>query len=311
MLKQKKPIEHSFDFKSHGYEIGEQIGEGAFGKVFLCKKIEEPEIMAMKVIHMSANEEEMKSVMRDAEILKKLSHRNVIKYIDSFTLNQDIFCIIMEYAKEGNVREMIIENAYQKKTIAEADAYKIFAQMVQGMKYIHSKNIIHRDLKPENILLDTDGRIIICDFGLSTQMTRFSTKAQIFAGTLPYMAPEMLSDNKYGFSDDVWAAALIFLEILTTGKGKFTFKGKNKEEMLLDIDMTINTIIPQHVSESTKGLILSMLNFAEQRPTFEMLEKNHIIKKFIRQDDEEEKAPIIPQPQVAKLNPPSSEMKKL
>lgn len=154
----------------------------------------------------------------------------------------------MEFAKEGNIREMIRANLYNKKTVSEAEAYKIFAQIVQGMKYIHSKNIIHRDLKPENILLDTDGRILICDFGLSTQMTRFSTKAQTFAGTLPYMAPEMLSDSKYDFSVDVWSAALIFLEILT-GKDKLIFKGKNKEEMLLDINMTINNIIPSHVGE--------------------------------------------------------------
>lgn len=258
----------------------------------------------MKIIPMSANAEEMKSVMKDADILSQLDHPNVIKYIESFILNQEILCIIMQFAKEGNVREMIMEHSFKKKIITEAEAYQVFVQIIQGMKYIHSKNIIHRDLKPENILLDTDGRVLICDFGLSAQMTRFSTKAQTFAGTLPYMAPEMLSDSKYDFSVDVWSAALIFLEILT-GKGKLIFKGNTKLELMNNIVMTVNGIVPEHVSEKTKGLILSMLAPADQRPTFEMLESNYIVKKHIRKDDEEEKVPMIPQQEVPKINPPS------
>lgn len=89
---------------------------------------------------------------------------------------------------------MLLENASLNKEISEAEAYKIFVQVVQGMKYIHSKKIIHRDLKPENLLINTDNRILICDFGLAKQLTTFSMKAQTFAGTLPYMAPELLND---------------------------------------------------------------------------------------------------------------------
>lgn len=148
------------------------------------------------------------------------------------------------------------------------------------MKYIHSKNIMHRDLKPENILIDTDNRILICDFGLAKQLTTFSLKAQTFAGTMPYMAPEQLSNLQYTFSVDVWSAALILLEILT-GKGKLIFKGSTKEELLQDIFMTLNLIVPDHVSENAKGLIMSMLSDASCRPTFEMLEKHPLIKKYI------------------------------
>ena len=123
--------------------------------------------MAMKIVQLSANEEEMLSIMNDAEILKELNHPNIIKYIESFTLNKKVLCIVMEYAREGNVRDMIILNELRERRVSEEEAYMIFAQIVSGMKYIHSKNIIHRDLKPENILLDTDGRILICDFGLA------------------------------------------------------------------------------------------------------------------------------------------------
>ena len=95
------------------------------------------------------------------------------------------------------------------------------------------------------------------------------------------MAPEMLNDSKYDFSIDVWATALIFLEILS-GKNKVVFKGNNKNELLLDIEMTINLVVPDHISEKTKGLIMSMLTFSSQRPTFAMLEIHPLVSKYIK-----------------------------
>lgn len=98
-MNKRKPIECLLDYKSKGYEIGDQIGEGGFGKVFLCQKLDQPgSVFAMKIIQMSANQEQMNEIMKDAEILKKFNHRNIIRYIDSFFVTEKYFCIISEYA---------------------------------------------------------------------------------------------------------------------------------------------------------------------------------------------------------------------
>lgn len=69
MLRKQQRIEDLFDFASHGYEVGDQIGEGGYGKVFLCKKLDSTEVRAMKIIQLTANEAEMKAIKNDADVL--------------------------------------------------------------------------------------------------------------------------------------------------------------------------------------------------------------------------------------------------
>lgn len=180
----------------------------------------------------------------------------------------------MEYASCGNLRNMMRASAFQNLTLSEENSMAIFAQLVLGMSYIHSKKIIHRDLKPENILLDAGGRILLCDFGLSKVLPTFSAKAQTFTGSLPYMPPEILMNEAYGSSVDVWAAGLILLELLT-GKGKLVFQGQTREEVLFDIIQKTSISFPKHISQATKELVLSIIaKDAAQRPTFAELARH-------------------------------------
>ncbi len=110
---------------------------------------------------------------------------------------------------------MQIQAAIKRGSFSENEAMSIFAQIVLAMTYLHQNNIIHRDLKPENILLDEGGRVIICDFGFSKQLSTFSAVAKSLAGSYPYMPPEMLIDQDYGSNADVWAAGVILIELLT------------------------------------------------------------------------------------------------
>lgn len=91
----------------------------------------------------------------------------------------------------------------------------IFAQIFLGMHYLHSNNVLHRDLKPENILIDEGGRVLICDFGLSKKVDTTSVKTDLYAGSYPYMLPEMLKGEKYdNVAADIWASGLILYELL-------------------------------------------------------------------------------------------------
>lgn len=138
------------------------------------------------------------------------------------------------------------------------------------MEYLHSKQIMHRDLKPENILMDIGGRILICDFGFSKILPTFSAKAQSLAGTYPYMPPEMLLGEVYGNSADVWAASLIFLELLL-GHDAPKFNGNSKEEVLSRFKEIVDLNFPKHISLEAKDLYYLMLN---ERPSFTDLSKH-------------------------------------
>ena len=93
--------------------------------------------------------------------MKKLNHPNITKILELFETEDNIF-IIMEYINGGNLFSFI------KKTrkLSEKTAKFLFKQIIEGIKYIHSKNIVHRDIKLENILIDLKNNIKICDFGI-------------------------------------------------------------------------------------------------------------------------------------------------
>ncbi len=94
----------------------------------------------------------------------------------------------MEFAKGGELTSYIKE----KKTIEENEAKRVFHQIVEAVKLIHSKNIIHRDLNPNNILFKDEERsnIILIDFGISG-VSSGNVKEKVFAGTIRYIPPEV------------------------------------------------------------------------------------------------------------------------
>jgi calcium/calmodulin-dependent protein kinase I len=92
-------------------------------------------------------QEECYNIHREALYLESFKHKNIIKFTHSFTYENE-FYNVMEYAKGGELGAYISE----KGVLSEKAAKKIFLQLHEAVKYIHSKNVIHRDLKPNNIL---------------------------------------------------------------------------------------------------------------------------------------------------------------
>ncbi|CAG8820987.1 41255_t:CDS:2 [Gigaspora margarita] len=119
------------------------------------------------------SESDLKEIRKEIDILKNLRNRYVIQYYDSYSDNQELL-IIMDYAENG-------------------------------LTYIHHKNIIHRDLKSMNILLTKKNDVKISDFGLSKTKTISASSDSKVVGTLGWMAPEVLSSQKYSEQSDIYA----------------------------------------------------------------------------------------------------------
>lgn len=107
-------------------------------------------------------------------------------------------------------------------------AKSVFKQLIDGLRYCHSKNILHRDIKLDNILLSADGEIKICDFGVS-KIVRRGEKMSEQCGTPAYIAPEILLDKGYeGFGADIWSAGVVLYAMLY---GTVPFKANNMSEL--------------------------------------------------------------------------------
>ena len=122
-----------------------------------------PSQVAIKLIKrdtiMKDSESEIK-IHREINSLKMLNHPNIVNLVEVMKSGKYIG-IVLEYASGGELFDYILQHKYLKENVAK----KLFAQLVSGVDYMHSKGLIHRDLKLENLLLDKHKNVIISDFG--------------------------------------------------------------------------------------------------------------------------------------------------
>lgn len=102
----------------------------------------------------------------------------------------------------------------KERTFSEPRARFYAAEVTSAIGYLHSQGIIYRDLKPENILLDSDGHVILTDFGLCKEGLRERETTNTFCGTPEYLAPEVLRKEAYDRSVDWWCLGAVLFEML-------------------------------------------------------------------------------------------------
>ncbi|ORZ40461.1 kinase-like domain-containing protein [Catenaria anguillulae PL171] len=145
-------------------------------------------------------------------ISSSLHHPHVIETVDLIQDEQDQWCEVMEYMPGGDLFARIANGP--PMSVGERDC--LFAQLIEGVGYLHSIGVAHRDLKPENLLLDADGRTLkIADFGTSevfrVPWAKDRRRVKGICGSDPYIAPEEWSGNSYEPDlVDVWATGIIF-----------------------------------------------------------------------------------------------------
>ena len=206
------------------------IGHGASGIVYKIYKGDKE--YAVKDIDLTKLEdEEVKNIENEANILTKIDHENIVKYYNSFKLNNSYY-IIMEYCNYSDLDKFIQRNKKKdKKTLIDTNViYSIVLDICLGIKEIHKKNIIHRDLKPLNIFINKDYKIKIGDFGIAKELNETIHAHTANIGTFDYMAPEiidleLLKKNiyykkgfKYDNKVDIWAFGCIIYELCTLEK---------------------------------------------------------------------------------------------
>jgi len=104
--------------------------------------------------------EEIYNISREALLLESLKHRNIIKFINAFTYQNEFFTV-MQYARGGELGNYL----KRKKILSEWESRRIFKQLHESVRYMHSRNVVHRDLKPNNILfLDVELEYLVVKY---------------------------------------------------------------------------------------------------------------------------------------------------
>ncbi len=203
------------------YRLGQKIGEGGYGKVYVMNKVDDPTPYALKSVSRMRVQE-----MREIFCMSYLNHPNVVKFVDILNgdncLYEDEFGIIMPLAK-GSIES----GKYQVNT--SDTIRKLVYDLVGGLHAIHTAGILHLDIKPHNVLRYEDdvtgeSTFVHADFGLcmfNHDMYRTTVAEVNLKVTAPYRAPEILPDKYENFhydgKTDVFALGMTLIDVILGG----------------------------------------------------------------------------------------------
>lgn len=215
------------------YIKGEVLGKGSFGTVreFIHKN--SLERFAVKIIKIERIAKMGKTfetdVKEEMRLCRKLNHSNVMRMVEIHSTEKKIY-IFMEYC--AGVLSEFIESA-PLKHLPKWQSHHYFCQLIEGLKYIHSKGMFHRDIKPDNLLVNNSDVIKIADFGQTCAISAFALNDLIsgFEGSRLYQPPELfLPDIELysGSKFDIWSSGVLLFKMIS---GIYPYLNEDKADI--------------------------------------------------------------------------------
>ncbi|XP_038060530.1 proto-oncogene tyrosine-protein kinase receptor Ret-like [Patiria miniata] len=242
----KTEFDPKWEFPRRNLVLDKVLGEGEFGCVVRAQALSLRghtgyTTVAVKMLKGSYSADDLQDLITEMNLLKDLSHPNVVKLLGASTQKGPLY-VIVEYCRHGCLRDFLRRNrstaVYQDDDASLHDYDKIhdeaaraqivwnnrdllsFAwQICKGMQYLAMLKLVHRDLAARNILVAEGMVIKVSDFGLARDLYESGTYVKTSKSRIPmkWMAPESLFDNIYTTKTDIWSFGVLFWEILTMG----------------------------------------------------------------------------------------------
>jgi len=195
------------------YRVVEQLGEGGMGVVYKAQDLKLGRTVALKFLppHLSAEAEEKRRFVREAQAASVLDHPNICTIYEIGHTAEGQMFISMAYCEGETLKKKI-----ERGPLAPAQAIRIGVQIAEGLAKAHAQGIVHRDIKPANVMVTHDGVVKIVDFGLAKPAGITSiTREGALLGTPAYMAPEQLEGRaEVDHRADIWALGVVLYEML-------------------------------------------------------------------------------------------------
>lgn len=214
------------------------IGRGAFGMVKLVMDKESKKYYAMKSLkkHDIVKKKHQKHLVQEIKMLENLDHEMIIRLRKKWQDERYIY-LLTDVCSGGDLYQEIKRN----QGFSEEVCKFYVACLISIFSHLRAKSIVYRDLKPENILLADDGYLKLIDFGLAKELKE-GKKANTICGTPEYVAPEILLNEGYGPSVDIWSIGILLYEMVTT---KTPFASNTSKSVL-------NNILQKNIQFSSK-----------------------------------------------------------
>uniref|UniRef100_A0A672NYV3 non-specific serine/threonine protein kinase n=1 Tax=Sinocyclocheilus grahami TaxID=75366 RepID=A0A672NYV3_SINGR len=215
------------------FELLKVLGTGAYGKVFLVRKIsghDKGKLYAMKVLKKAAIVQKAKTAEHtrtERQVLEHIRQSPFLVTLHYAFQTQTKLHLILDYVSGGEM----FTHLYQRDHFSEDEVRIYVGEIILALEHLHKLGIVYRDIKLENILLDSDGHVVLTDFGLSKEfLEEEKERTYSFCGTIEYMAPEIIRGKAgHGKVVDWWSLGILMFELLT-GASPFTLEGERNSQ---------------------------------------------------------------------------------
>ncbi|KAI9319819.1 kinase-like protein, partial [Dichotomocladium elegans] len=200
------------------------VGKGAFGKVRVVQHKRTKKLYALKYInktkciHMRA----VDNIISERRILEQVSHGLIVNLRYAFQDDENLF-MVLDLMLGGDLRFHLDRMGMMPEAYVQFYA----AEVALGLRHLHKCGVVHRDIKPDNILLNEQGHAHLTDFNIATHFTERKPLTSV-AGSMAYMAPEVLTKRGYNASVDWWSLGVVCYELMF---GKRPFRGKTNDSL--------------------------------------------------------------------------------
>jgi eukaryotic-like serine/threonine-protein kinase len=216
------------------YRIDGVLGSGGMGQVYLARDLALQRTVAIKLV--DPRRQRPDELVREARLAASLDHPSICTIHGVDYLGEEPV-LVMEHVKGQPLSKVIRGH----RAVSATTALDFARQIVSAVAHAHGRGVIHGDLKSSNIMVGPDGHVTILDFGLArrvagdeageTVTTRLGSSSGA-AGTVPYMAPEILRGKSASVQTDIWALGVLMFEMLA---GRRPFGGATPYELAANI----------------------------------------------------------------------------
>ncbi|KAI9724360.1 MAG: hypothetical protein M1812_000428 [Candelaria pacifica] len=231
------------------------LGKGTFGTVLLVKQRVTGRLYAQKQFRkatLTVHKRLVEQTKTERAILESVNrHPFVVKLYYAFQDHEKLY-LILEYAQGGE----LFTHLATERMFTEEVACFYMAEMVLALEHLHrTVGVVYRDLKPENCLLDSEGHLLLTDFGLSKVAVDENDRCNSILGTIEYMAPEVILGSSYGMAVDWWSLGALGYDLLT---GSPPFQANNHAKIQEKI-LKQKLVLPYYIGPDAKDLLTRFL----------------------------------------------------
>ncbi|KAF9234139.1 kinase-like domain-containing protein [Melanogaster broomeanus] len=223
-----EPVDFDSEVSLFHFELHRAVGKGAFGKVRVVEHKKTKKLYALKYIDKSKciKQKAVANIIQERRLLEEIDHPFAVNLRYAFQDDENCF-FVLDLMLGGDLRFHL-----DRKGELSEDIVRFWVvELISALVYLHRRRIIHRDIKPDNILLDAQGHAHITDFNVAIHYSERRLHTSV-AGSMAYMAPEVVGRKGYTWCVDWWSLGITIYELLLNHR---PFNGRTSEKMTKSI----------------------------------------------------------------------------